>query len=134
MNPDVKAKFDSYPDNIRTLILELRDLIMEVANDEQINEVEETLKWGEPSYLAKGGSPIRMDWKERAPNNYYMYFNCNTKLVETFRELYANDLCFEGNRAIVLSIDEEIPRTILKHCISLALRYKSLKHLELLGE
>ncbi len=96
--------------------------------------MEEALKWGEPSFLTKGGSTIRIDWKERTPEYYYIYFNCNTKLVETFRVLYRDELHFEGNRGIVLNTKALIPRKKIKHCIALALNYKSLKHLDLLGE
>ena len=59
-------------------------------------------EWGEPSYLVKGGSTIRMDWKKANPEQYAMYFHCKTKLVDTFKELYQDVFKFEGNRAIIL--------------------------------
>ena len=68
---------------------------------EDVNALEETLKWGEPSYLTKGGITLRMDWKDRALDRYEMYFNCNTSLVDTFKEVYGDVFTFEGNRAIV---------------------------------
>jgi hypothetical protein len=83
--------------------------------------------------LVKGGSTVRFDWKERTPQHYFIFFNCKTKLVDTFRELYSDDLEFEGNRAIVLTLSDPIPRAILQHCIELSLTYKSIKHLPLLG-
>ncbi len=95
--------------------------------------MEETLKWGEPSYLTKGGSTIRMDWKQKSPHQYALYFNCNTSLVETFKSLYRGFFTFEGNRAIVFCETDELPVDALKHCVSLALRYHRLKHQPLLG-
>ncbi len=68
---------------------------------EDVNALEETLKWGEPSYLTKGGITLRMDWKDRALDRYEMYFNCNTSLVDTFKEVYGDVFTFEGNRVIV---------------------------------
>ena len=62
-----------------------------------------------------------------------MYFNCNTSLVDTFRELYGDVFMFEGNRAIVFGEADEIPVAELKHCISLALTYHRVKRLPLLG-
>ena len=100
---------------------------------EGIDELVETLKRSEPSYLAKGGSTIRMDWKERAPDTYALYFNCNTSLVDTFKVIYVNVLAFEGKRAIVLGKTDELHVDELKHCISLALKYHRVKHLPLLG-
>lgn len=134
MKAEVKNKFDSYPDHIRILLFHVRDLIFKVVEEEVLGEVEETLKWGEPSYLVKGASTIRFDWKQKTPDKYFIFFNCNTKLVETFRELYGNELEFQGNRAIVLNTNERIPEKAIRHCISLSLRYKSIKDLPLLGE
>jgi len=133
-NQDVAEKFDSYPDQIRRKLLFLRQLILDTASEmSDIDEVEETLKWGEPSYIVKSGSTIRMDWKVSNPNQYAMYFHCKTKLVDTFKELYRNEFKFEGNRAIVFGVNDEIPENELKHCISLSLSYHRVKHLPLLG-
>ncbi|MCW5878308.1 MAG: DUF1801 domain-containing protein [Anaerolineales bacterium] len=68
--PEVEAVFRRYPDFAREKLLELRDIILEAAGEiEEIQEVEETLKWGEPSYLVKTGSTVRIDWKEKPPSN-----------------------------------------------------------------
>jgi hypothetical protein len=98
-----------------------------------VGPVEETLKWGEPSYITKSGSTIRIDWKKPSPHQYAMYFNCNTRLVETFKELYSDTFNYEGNRAIVFDEDDEIPIDELKQCISASLTYHARKHLPLLG-
>lgn len=126
-------KIDQYPEQAKGVLLKIRDLILEVAEQQKLGVVEETLKWGEPSYLVKGGSAVRFDWKAKTPQQYFLFFNCKTKLVDTFRELYSNDLEFQGNRAIVLNLNEPIPITIVQHCIELSLTYKSIKHLPLLG-
>lgn len=133
MKAEVKEKYDSYPEHIRPLILQLRELVFSVAEDLNLGEIEETLKWGEPSYQVKNGSPVRVDWKPKSPNQYFLFFHCQTKLVDTFRELYSESLEFEGNRAIVLYLDKYLPKQIIRHCLELAMRYKSIKHLPLLG-
>ena len=112
----------------------LRKLIFDVASkNKEIGEIEETLKWGEPSYLTEGGSTVRIDWKESSPEQYAMYFNCNTKLVSTFKEIYSEKFNFEGNRAIVFHKKDKIPTKELKHCIALSLQYHKIKHLPMLG-
>ncbi|MDN3637356.1 DUF1801 domain-containing protein [Simiduia curdlanivorans] len=133
MQKDVQVKFASYPEHIRPLMLTLRSLIFEVAAEDGIDDLEECLKWGEPSYLCKHGSTLRIDWKAKEPNQYAMYFHCQTSLVATFTELYGEALCFSGNRAIILDIHQKLPEQVLKHCVSLTLRYHSLKHKPLLG-
>jgi hypothetical protein len=62
-----------------------------------------------------------------------MYVHCQTKLVDTFKELYRDVFKFEGNRAIVFDEDDEIPVDELKHCIFLSLTYHSRKNLPMLG-
>jgi len=133
-NPDVSEVFNDYPKPIRKKLMLLRKLVVETASEtEGVTNIEETLKWGEPSYIAKGGTAIRMDWKKTKPDQYAMYFHCQTKLVDTFKELYRDKFEFEGNRAIVFDANEEILTDELKHCISLALTYHRIKHLPLLG-
>ena len=126
--------FNNYPENIRHKMLYLRQLVFDTASEiSDIQQIEETLKWGEPSYLTKTGSAIRMDWKQSKPDQYAMYFHCKTKLVDTFKELYSDKLTVEGNRALIFNINENVPITELTHCITLALTYHQIKHLPLLG-
>jgi hypothetical protein len=126
--------FETYPKHMRNNLMFLRQLVFDVALEtEDVGDVEETVKWGEPSYVTKGGSTIRMDWKRSAPEQYAMYFHCRTKLVDTFKELYSGKLKFEGNRAIIFGENDQIPVDELKHCIYLSLTYHSKKHLPMLG-
>ncbi|WP_425637656.1 DUF1801 domain-containing protein [Algoriphagus yeomjeoni] len=131
--PEVAAVFSKYPDSVRNKMLNLRRLVLEVAEEIGLSSLEETLKWGEPSFLAKKGSTIRMDWKAKNPDQYAMYFKCTSKLVPSFRLAYAEVFDYEGNRAIVFKMDEEIPETELKNCIKTALTYHQVKQLPMLG-
>lgn len=134
-NKDVSEKFNAYPDHMRKKLMFLRQLVLDtVAEIDDIDNIEETLKWGEPSYLTKSGSTIRIDWKESKPEQYAMYFHCKTKLVDTFKELYCETFKFEGNRAIIFNENDDVPVEELKHCILLSLTYHRRKHLWMLGE
>ncbi len=133
-NPKVKLKFDSYPPSIQKKLKALRQLIVDTATElDSVKEIEETLKWEEPSYLAKKGSTIRIDWKTKTPDQYAIYFKCTSKLVITFREVYGDLFNYEKNRAILFKIDDKIPTQELKACISTALQYHELKDKEFLG-
>lgn len=133
MKKEVQTKFESYPENIQKVMHRLRSLIYEVAHEDGVDDLEECLKWGEPSYTSKKGSTLRIDWKEKDPNHYAMYFHCKTSLVETFRELYPQEFRYSKNRAIVFPVESDIPEKELKHCVSLALRYHMVKNKVLLG-
>ncbi len=130
----VKDKFEKYPRKVKAKMKYLRKLVLETATElEDVKAIEETLKWGEPSYIAKKGSTLRMDWKEKNPDQYAMYFKCTSKLVPTIKELYGDLFNYEKNRAIVFELDDKIPTKELKNCIAMALQYHSLKNLPKLG-
>ena len=132
MDKRVRDKFENYPERIQAKLHKVRSLIFEVARLNSL-DVEETLKWSEPSYLVKGGSTVRYDWKPESPDQYALYFNCNTKLVDTFKELYSDIFTFEGNRAILFEVDGIVYEEQLRQCIELAFKYHQVKHLPLLG-
>jgi hypothetical protein len=125
-DPAVEAVFKAYPPALRTKLLALRRLILETAkNTPQVGPLEETLKWGQPSYFTlqtKIGSTIRIDRVKPANGRYAIYFHCQTNLVETFRDLYP-ELSYGGNRSIFLNVDDQLPEAALRHCIGLALTY-----------
>ena len=130
----VALVFDNYPPDIRPKMEYLRTLILTTAEKiEGLGLLEETLKWGEPSYLTKIGSTLRIDWKTKNPNQYVMYFQCTSKLVPTFKMMFNNMFRFNGNRAIIFHIADPIPEEALKLCITTALTYHKVKHLPILG-
>ncbi len=132
MNPSVKQVIDSYPNEIQDKILQLRQLVFDVAKESDLS-LTETLKWNEPSYLTKGGSTVRIAWRKSFLNHYGIFFNCKTSLIETFKEIYPQEFNFDGNRALIFSLDDELPEKELKHCVHLSFNYHVLKHLPLLG-
>ncbi|WP_047049559.1 DUF1801 domain-containing protein [Vibrio mexicanus] len=133
MSSPIDNQISHYPSNAKKYLNELRTMIHRVAGDLELGKVEESLKWQEPSLTVPSGSPIRMDWKLKTPNHCYLFFHCQTKLVDTFRELYADELQFQGNRAIVLSLDQPLPYSAIEHCLTLALTYQERKHFPLLS-
>ena len=120
------ALFDAYPAPVKSRLLALRRLIFETAKATKgVGALEETLKWGQPSYLTPetgSGSTIRIDQMKPAADQVAIYFHCQTNLVETFRELYP-ELRYSGNRAILLDAGEKVPEAALRHCVALALTY-----------
>jgi len=134
INPEVDGVFNNYPELVGQRLLNLRRIIMETANESyDVKIIEETLKWGEPSYLCKQGSTIRIDWKKKYPDQYAIYFKCTSKLVQTFRMVFNGVFEFEGNRAIVFQMNDKLPEAELKKCISTALTYHKVKQLPMLG-
>ena len=85
----VAAAFRAYPPGVAAKLRALRGLIFDVASrTDGVGELEETLRWGQPSYITtstRSGSTIRIDRVKAEPGRYAMYFHCRTSLVDTFR-------------------------------------------------
>ena len=136
MPKEVAAAFDVFPEPVRERFLTIRSWIFDEAESEGIAKLEESLKWGEPSYGHRGGSPVRFGWKPDDPETCRLLFHCQSRLVPTFRELYgqgADALTFEGQRAIAFEHSSPPPEAVVRHCIVLAMRYHCVKNLPLLG-
>ncbi len=134
INPEVEAVFNTYPQQYRTKLLFLRQLILNTAGSiPGIGKIEETLKWGEPSYLtpeSKSGSTIRIAWKESLKDHYSIFFKCTANLVPAFKEKFPDQFIFGGDRSIDFKINDEVPIEELKLCVAMALTYHHNKGLE----
>ena len=126
----VSGVFEAYPAPARRKLLAPRELIFKTAAaTEGVGVLQETLKWGEPAYVtaqSKSGSTVRIGLVKRSsamPDQYAIYFNCHTNLVDTFRTLFPKEFRFEGRRALLFRLDEAPPRDALAWCIAAALTY-----------
>ena len=126
----VEAVFSEYPVRHKSHLLRLREVILDTADSLELPEgVEETLKWGEPSYLPKKrqvGSTVRLGKFDE--DNVGLYFNCQTMLVESFRSMYGDELAYSKNRAVLFNLNEPLPEKIIITCTRMALRYHLDKH------
>jgi len=124
----VEAVFDRYPPDARAALLRLRAAIFETAREEQVGDIEETLKWGQPSYLTADGigTTIRIDRDETHGGAIALYVNCKSSLVETWRERFP-DMSFGGTRSLHLAHDHDMNDPRLHMCIADALTYHKRK-------
>ncbi len=124
-HPAVKAAFDAFPDRQRDALLTMRTWIYAVAADlPHVGGLEETLKWGQPSYLGQKprvGTTIRLG----APHvdAVAFYVSCQSTLVDQYRALFGPTLRFEKSRAVHLPLSEALPENTLKVCFRMAIEY-----------
>jgi hypothetical protein len=73
----VDAVFSAYPKPLKPRLLALRRLILDTAKKtEGVGALEETLKWGQPSYLTastKSGGTIRIDRVKASADQYALF-------------------------------------------------------------
>jgi len=128
-SPGVATVFAAYPAPLRAKLMALRTLIFETALAEGVGRIEETLKWGQPSYLTpetRSGTTIRIDRDETFGGDYALYVNCRSNLVGEWRMHYP-DLIFGGNRSVHFSTADALPEEQVRHCIAMALTYHRRK-------
>lgn len=131
---DFLKKLKAYPNHVRPKMELLRQLVHEAAIEiPGLLVLEECLRWNEPSFVTKSGSTFRMDWKSANPSQYALYFQCTSSLVETFRLVFGNIFQYEGNRALIFDLNQELPEKELRSCITACLNYHRVKGKPFLG-
>jgi len=129
----VQPVFENYPPTIREQLLAFRDLIYTVAAEtDGVGALEETLKWGQISYLTpvtKSGTTIRIDAVSDHPEQVAMFVHCQTTLVDGFRAQYGSSTAveFEGNRCARFKLDDQQSLETARDCIAAALTYHQHK-------
>lgn len=114
---DVFTLYDQYSVEQKQKLFELYELILSASEEELV----QSLKWNQLSFASKQGTPVRID--RFSENEVALFVPCQTTLVEEWRELFRDELKFSGNRAIVFSVDEELPVDALKVCLQMAFNY-----------
>jgi len=129
-NLEVEKAFNAYSEKLKDRLLVLRHLIFKIAEEtKEIGDIEETLKWGNPSYLTsrpKSGTTIRLSQVALSSDKYAVSVHCQTTLVAEFKEIYSN-MEYDGNRSIILDINDHLPLDVVKHFIYSALTYHHRK-------
>ena len=122
----VQAKYSSFAPVTRAKLLRLRELAFETAQRVGAAPLPESLKWGQPAFSTPGksGSTFRLDEIKGGGGKHALYFLCQTSLIGTFRELYADRFSFEGNRAIVFAPDCTYEEADIAHCMAMAMSYE----------
>ncbi|MEM9740930.1 MAG: DUF1801 domain-containing protein [Pseudomonadota bacterium] len=124
-DPAVARVFAGFPDEVRAGVLELREMILDVAaRTEGVGALQETLKWGQPAYLTpetKSGSTLRLGVPKGG--GFALYTHCQTRLLSEFQALFPDEFAYEGNRAIHFAAGAELPLDRLELLVRNALTY-----------
>lgn len=133
IDPRVAAVLGSYPEPIRAGLERLRRLIFETAGEtENVGELTETLKWGQPSYVTarpKSGTTIRIDRDTSETGDIALYVNCQSSLVSDWRTLFP-ELSYSGDRGVHFKLSEPLPEEPLRRMIAMALTYHTAKQMK----
>jgi hypothetical protein len=127
MSAEFSHAISGYSPRVKLRLEALRHLVLDMAaKTDGVGRIEETLKWNQPSFLTSetgSGSSIRIDGIRGELEKYAIYFHCQSGLIDLFKERYGKALTYEGNRALIFNVNQELPTEIVGHCISLALTH-----------
>lgn len=119
----IRTAFATFDPAKRARLERLRALIFEVAEETPgVGPVSETLKWGQPSYATPKGTPLRLGLT--SSGDPALFAHCQSRVILDAHSQFWTDLNFEGNRAIVLSVDVPLPEDALRQVIHSALTYR----------
>lgn len=104
--------------------MEIRNWIYELSEkDPRIGEIDECLKWGEPSFLTPktiSGSTVRIAKVNEV--EFALYFNCKTTIAKEIAVEFPDWNC-DGRRAVYFSVSKKLSKAKLTTCLKKALLY-----------
>ncbi len=127
-NTGIADAYARFSDPERTILLAVRRLIYRLATETTgVGAIEESLKWGSPSYLAvspRTGTPLRLDRHTGDENTVGIYVHCQSRVMEQFKVVHPSSPRTLGARALLLHTDKALPTAALCDFLLIALTYR----------
>ncbi len=125
----VEPYFASLPQHARTHLENLRDIIRAAAEASGTAPLEESLKWGQPSFAPpkRKGTPIRLSWSQKTPDRVDLLVHCQTTLVDAWRHRFGELFEYSGTRAVHIPLGTPLPEEALHIMAVMALTYHRRK-------
>ncbi len=120
----IRDVFMRVPDPARSGMLYLRDKLYEIAKTIPATKgLDESLKWGQPSYVPKSGigTPLRLG---QTDEGFGLFVHCQTTVISEFASLTSN-VNIDGNRGVLFTSMDEVKGSNLEPMICHAMTYKT---------
>ena len=103
----------------------VRGMIFQLADaSTQVGQIEEALKWGQPSYLTynpKSGTPTRLGLLKSGEPAVFVH--CQTSLIAEIQSQFPDSFIYDGNRAAGIKVGTSLRATPMSLLIRRALTY-----------
>lgn len=119
----VQAVLDNMPPQMRKGAIALRHLIYDTAAQLGQNPPQESLKWGQPSYVSTQGTPLRIAASKHGA--FGLFAHCQSTVISEFAQIFGNDFAIQGNREVSFANVADIQPDKLKQLIVHALTYRT---------
>ena len=107
-----------------------RTLFHIIAAEADTGPLDETLKWGQPSWRPqkpRTGATLRMDWAAKTPNRLSFYVDCKTDLAARMRDIYPDLPVNDGQRHLGIDLAQPLPEQALSHLAEMTFTYHRAK-------
>lgn len=124
-SPAARDAFAAFPQPARDRLTDVRTLIYDIAATLPVGQIEESTKWGQPSYATpdtKAATPIRLGLTKSG--DPAIFTHCQSTVMSDFRALAPPDMVFDGNRALHLPADQPLDPNTIAPLIRAALTYR----------
>ena len=117
----LRAAFDAFPPDTRDPLLTLRSLIYANAADLNVGPVEESLKWGQPSYVPaapKTGTPIRLGCSKSG--DIAVFVHCQSSVLKDLAPVLPAGVTLDGTRGVLFTdgIDTSVATTVIRAALT----------------
>ena len=124
------SRIARWPEPAQRTLWYCRAVFHDIAAKAEIGPLDETLKWGQPSwrpYEPRTGSTLRMDWDLKFPNRLSLFVDCKTHLAARMRDLYPDLPENDGRRHLAIALDAPLPEQALAHLADMTFTYHRAK-------
>ena len=107
-----------------------RAMFHDVAEKAGAGPLDETLKWGQPSWRPmkpRTGSTLRIDWSPKYPSRLSLYVDCKTDLAARMQILYPDLPENDGQRHLAVALDAPLPEQAIAHLADMTFTYHRTK-------
>ncbi len=124
-SPAARDAFAAFPQPARDTLLALRAMIYDIGAALPVGRIEESTKWGQPSYATpdtKSATPIRLGLSKAG--DPAIFTHCQSTVMADFRALAPANMHFDGNRAVHIPANQPSALDELAPLIRAALTYR----------
>tara|TARA_R110002094_G_scaffold33089_2_gene45608 strand:+ start:2474 stop:2896 length:423 start_codon:yes stop_codon:yes gene_type:complete len=103
-----------------------RALFHDIARNRDLGALDETLKWGQPSWRPRRprtGSTLRVGWDASDPSNLAFFVDCKTDLAARMHDIYPNLSGNDGRRRIAVDLAAPFHEQAIAHLAEMTFSY-----------
>lgn len=126
------AHIKHWPDAAQARLWACRALFHQIAQDAKVGRLDETLKWGQPSWrpvAPRTGSTLRAGWHSDRAQMLSLFVDCKTDLAARMRDFYPHLPLNDGRRHLAVAIEGPLPQQALSHLAEMTFTYHRARRL-----